>query len=74
MNLGATVELQDVKVVRASERALCCRIEGRDYWIAPHRLLAGSTVADFGDRGSIFLTRQFAGDRGLLLGRSRALS
>jgi hypothetical protein len=73
MGIGATVEFQGVKVVAESDLALCCRITGRDHWIAAHRLLEGSSVAHFGDRGTMILARQFAEDRGLLLGRPRPL-
>ena len=66
MGIGATVELQNVQVVAESVLGLCCRITGRDHWIAPHRLLAGSTVAHFGDRGIIVVARQFAEERALL--------
>jgi len=41
MGIGTTVELQNVKVVAESVLGLCCRITGRDHWIAPPRLLAG---------------------------------
>ena len=57
-------------MVRESDLALCCRITGWDYWIAPDRLIEGSSVAHFGDRGIIIVARQFAEDRGLLLGRT----
>jgi hypothetical protein len=67
MGIGA-VRFEDAEVVRESGLALCCRIMGRDHWIAPDRLLDGSTVAHFGDHGIIVLARQFAEDRGLLLG------
>jgi hypothetical protein len=70
----STVEFVGVEIVRESERALCCHITGRDYWIASDRLLAGSSVAHFGDRGMIVLARCFAEERGLLLGRGRPLS
>ena len=70
---AATVCFEEVEVIRESDLALCCRIAGRDYWIAPDRILSGSTVAHFGDRGKIVLARRFAADRGLLLGRSRPL-
>ena len=71
---AATVCFEEVEVIRESELALCCRIAGRDHWIAPDRLLGGSTVAHFGDRGQIVLAKRFAEDRGLLLGRPRPLS
>jgi hypothetical protein len=66
MGLGATVAFHDVHVVAESQLALCCHIGGRDYWIAPHRLLEGSSVAHFGDRGMVVVARQFAEDDGLL--------
>jgi hypothetical protein len=70
MARGATVQFLGVEVVRESDLALCCRITGRDYWIARDHLLDGSSVAHFGDRGVVVLARQFAEDRGALLGQS----
>jgi len=66
MGVGDTVEFQGVYVVAESRLAVCCHIMGRDHWIAPHRLLEGSSVAHFGDRGMVVLARQFAEDEGLL--------
>ena len=65
--VAATVEFQGVKVVAESERALCCRIAGRDHWIPPGRFLEGTSVAHFGDRGAVVVTSEFAGIQGLLL-------
>jgi len=67
MTTAATVEFEGVKVVAESALALCCRIAGRDHWIPPHDLREGSSVAHFGDRGTVVVSRQFAEDRGLLL-------
>ncbi len=67
MDAGATVEFRGVEIVRESTLAVCCRIREREYWIAPDRLLKGTTAAHFGDRGIMILARQFAEDRGLLL-------
>lgn len=66
MEIGPTVEFQGVAVVRESDLALCCRIMGRDYWIAPNYLVEGSSVAHFGDRGVIVVTRRCAEAHGLL--------
>ena len=66
MGIGATVELRNVEVVAESVLGLCCRITGRDHWIAPHRLLAGSTVAHFGDRGIIVVAREFSDEKALV--------
>jgi hypothetical protein len=68
MGVGAIVEVRNVKVVAESVFGLCCRIAGRDHWIAPHRLLAGSTVAHFGDRGLIVVAREFADENALVRG------
>jgi hypothetical protein len=73
MSAAVTIELHGVTVVAESEFALCCQITGRDHWIPAHRLLKGSSVAHFGDRGSIVLARQFAEECGLLLERFRPL-
>lgn len=73
MGVGATVRFESVVIVAESTLALCCHITGRDHWIAPDRLLYGSSIAHFGDRGVIVLARQFAEDRGLLSGRSSPL-
>ena len=68
-DIGLTVEFLDVEVVSESDLVLCCRVAGRDYWIAHDRLITGSSIAHFGDRGTIVVARQFAEDQGLLLDR-----
>ena len=73
MSTVATVEFEGVKVVAESALALCCRITGRDHWIPPRYLQEGSSVAHFGDRGIVIVSRQFAEDRGLLLRPFRPL-
>ena len=67
MHTPTTVEFDGVKVVAESTLGLCCRIAGRDHWIPPRDLQEGSSVAHFGDRGTVVVSRQFADDRGLLL-------
>ena len=69
MGIGRTVAFKGVTVVAESERGLCCRITGRDHWIAAHHLLQGSSIAHFGDRGILIVARQFAEDGGLLMDR-----
>ena len=66
MGIGSTVELTGVEVIGGSDLALCCRIRGRNYWITRDRLLDGSSVGRFADRGIIVVTRGFAEERGLL--------
>ena len=65
--IAPTVEFEGVKVVAESDRALCCRIAGRDHWIAPGRFLEGTSVAHFGDRGRVVVTSEFADTQGLFL-------
>ena len=67
MPTAATVEFEGVKVVAESTLGLCCRIAGRDHWIPSHDLQDGGSVAHFGDRGTIIVSRQFADDHGMLL-------
>jgi hypothetical protein len=52
MGIGATVEFPAVKVVRESDLRLCCRITGRNHWIARDRVLSRSSVVHFGHRGT----------------------
>jgi hypothetical protein len=66
MHSGVTVCFQDVHVVATSDLAVCCRITGRNYWFKPARLLEGSTVARFGDRGVIVVARKLAEEQGLM--------
>lgn len=66
MHDAVTVRFQDVHVVAASDLAVCCRIDGRNYWFKPARLLEGSTVAHFGDRGVIVVARKLAEEQGLV--------
>ena len=73
MGLGTTVRFEDVEIVGESIHGLCCRITGRDHWIAAECLLDGSSIAHFGDRGAIVLARRFAEDAGLLSGRFHPL-
>jgi hypothetical protein len=74
MGIGATVEFLDVVVVRVSDLALCCRIRGQDHWIARDRVLPGSSVVNFADRGTLVLARQFVEERGLVAGGLLMLS
>ena len=67
MSTTATVEFEGVEIVAESALGLCCRIAGRDHWIPSHQLQKGSSVAHFGDRGTVIVSRQFADDRHLPL-------
>ncbi len=69
----ATVHFPGVTVVAESDLALCFQITGRDYWIAPRQVLAGSTVAHFGDRGALVLAREIAVEHEMVPDRRRPL-
>ena len=71
MGIGETIEFRGVKIVKESDLAVCFRIAGQDHWIARERIMSGSSVVSFGDRGTVVLERQFAEDRGLPLARFR---
>jgi hypothetical protein len=71
--IAATVAFHGVKVIAESERALCCRISGRDHWIPPGRFLKGTSVEHFGDRGTVVVTSEFAEIQGLRVNAFPAL-
>ena len=60
------VSLAGVEVVRESDAALLCRIEGHERWIPREKLLAGTTIARKGDTGTLIVPRQFAVEWGLV--------
>jgi hypothetical protein len=73
MRVASTVRFESVEIIGESDLGLCCRIAGRDHWIVSDRLLDGSSIAHFGDRGVLVIARQLAEECGLLLGRSHPL-
>src|SRR5690349_20195373 len=60
------VTLGNVVVVRESEAALLCRIDGHDRWIPRDKLCDGTTIAGKGDTGTLIVPRQFAVEWGLV--------
>jgi hypothetical protein len=59
------VTLTEVEVVRESDVALFCRIEGHDRWIPRDKLCEGTTIRRTGDTGTLVVPRQFAVEWGL---------
>ena len=59
------VKLSDVKVLRESDVALLCDIEGHERWIPRDKLCEGSTIRSVGDVGTIVVPRPFAVEWGL---------
>ena len=62
---AAVVTLRDVLVVRESNVALLCQIEGHERWIPRDKLCEGTTVKTKGDTGTLVVPRQFAVEWGL---------
>ena len=65
------VTLSDVEIVNETDLALCCLLRGERHWLAPSRLLGGSTVHHTGDLGVLVLAQDFAAERGLIPSESR---
>ena len=65
MPSAAMVKLDDVQVLRESDVALLCQIEGHVRWIPRDKLREGSTVGRVGDTGTIVVPRDFAVEWGL---------
>jgi hypothetical protein len=59
------VTLGGVEVVRESDAALLCRIEGHERWIPRDKLCDGTTIRKKGDTGTLVVPRQFAVEWGL---------
>jgi len=64
-----TVEIRGVTLLRKTPFVLLCQIGNREHWIAPSRLMPGSTLRHPGDVGLIVVARDFAVERGLLQAR-----
>ena len=59
------VTLGDVHVLRESDAALLCKIEGHERWIPRDKLCEGTTIRKTGDTGTLVVPRQFAVEWGL---------
>jgi hypothetical protein len=66
INAPAMVMLGDVTVVRESDSALLCQIDGHVRWIPLDKLREGTTVRHVGDTGAVVIPRQFAVEWGLV--------
>jgi hypothetical protein len=62
---AAVVTLRDVQVLRQSDVALLCQIEGHQRWIPRDKLCDGTTIAKVGDTGTLVVPRQVAVEWGL---------
>ena len=61
------VSVGNVTVLRATEKALLCRIEDddREIWIPRSQIAEESEVEDEGDEGELFVSEWFARQEGL---------
>lgn len=57
--------IDDVTVVRATEKALLCRLDGREVWVPRSLIGDDSEVADAGDEGTLVVATWFAEKEGL---------
>ena len=60
------VELDNVFVVRESEKALLCNIENEEVWIPKSMLLDGSDVGEDGDTGTLVIPRWLAVEKEII--------
>lgn len=60
------VTLRNVLVLRESDDALLCQIEGHERLIPRDKLCDGSTIKRKGDTGTVVLPREFAVVWGLI--------
>lgn len=63
---GTVVEFEDVECVRATEKALLCRIDGKEHWIPQGQIHDDSEVYRDGDRGKLVISEWIATQKGLL--------
>jgi hypothetical protein len=59
------VTLPNVLVLRESDAALLCQIEGHERWIPRDKLCDGTTIRQKGDTGTLVVPRSFAVEWGL---------
>jgi hypothetical protein len=57
--------MRDVLVLRESDAALLCQIDGHLRWIPRDKLCDGTTVQRKGDTGTLVVPRPFAVEWGL---------
>jgi len=65
------IELDNVEVVRDTERILTCRVGTKDVGVPRRRMLPGTTIARRGDRGRLILTRELALNLGVFFEQGR---
>jgi hypothetical protein len=66
MSRGEKVRLPDVVAVKATERALLVRIEGKEHWIPQGQIDDESEVWREGDEGELVVSEWIATQKGLV--------
>ncbi len=59
-----SVEL-DVEVVAETNKALCCKIDGKDHWFPKSQIEDETEVAKKGDKGKLVISDWIATEKGL---------
>jgi len=65
MGTTVIVELPDVEVVKATDMALLCLIEGDEHWIPKSQIHRTSEVKDEGDEGTLIIPLWLAEEKGI---------
>ena len=66
MSRGEKVSFESVTVVRATEKALLCRIDGKEHWIPQSQIDDDSEVYREGDEGTLVISEWLATQKGLV--------
>lgn len=59
------VEIEEVTVVRETEKALLCKIEGVEHWIPKSQINDDSEVYEEGGEGTLIIPRWLADEKGI---------
>lgn len=60
-----SVEFKGVVVVKETAKALLCRFDGKEHWIAKSQIDADSEVYKEGDAGTLIISDWLATEKGL---------
>lgn len=59
------VEVYVDRLIRQTEKAALCRIDGEEMWLPWSQIDEGSEIAKDGDSGTVYIPRWLAVDKGL---------
>jgi hypothetical protein len=66
MGRGDVAEFEDAVCVRATDKAILVRIDGKEHWIPQTQVHADSEVFSEGDEGKLVVTQWIAEQKGLV--------